>query len=99
MNAFAAALAALERRVASVERLLGQPGRRVPLGGLVLVPSPVVLPAPGYVPAGSTVLRSDYAALFDAVGVTFGAGDGVSTFVASPAYAPPSGWVAYVRAT
>jgi microcystin-dependent protein len=52
----------------------------VPIGGVVLWPSVASVPT-GYLTCdGSAVSRATYAALFAAIGVTNGAGDGSTTF-------------------
>lgn len=51
----------------------------VPTGGLVYMPTS--LPPSGYLKAnGAAVSRATYAALFSAIGTTFGAGNGSTTF-------------------
>lgn len=53
----------------------------VPVGSLLWMPLPLSATPTGYLPAdGRSVSRTTYAALFAKYGVTFGAGDGSTTF-------------------
>ena len=53
----------------------------------------------GYLPCdGSAVSRTAYRALYQAIGVRFGAGDGVSTFTL-PSLTAPSGETTYIIKT
>lgn len=83
------------RRTAERENFLR--GGLVPVGGIVLIAGNA--DHEGMVPCdGAAVSRTDYPQLFAAVGTTFGAGDGSTTFNVPTLQAPGPGlryWVRY----
>lgn len=71
----------LARDVEALERQLGDISRRrVPAGAIVLVSEEQGAPAGWLLAHGGSVGRRTYAELFRAIGETYGAGDGVTTF-------------------
>lgn len=91
-QSLARALELLERRVDELEE------RQAPVGAIVLF-ADVQAPATGWLLAhGATVGRRQYAELYEQLGDTFGAGDGMTTFdLPDLSAAEPAGFDYWIR--
>ena len=93
--ALPAKIAELERRLADLERARALPGQAFP--GQLTASGRATAPAGWKVANGASLLRADYAALFAAIGTTYGSADGAHFNIPDLSAAAPAGttWMIY----